>query len=310
MRLSRAVLWGIVALYAAVTLINSLLIPHAIPTSVIVLIPVAFALIHGALRYGWVGIVMFVVICLVVSNILENTSILTGFPFGHYHYTDGLGPKLFLVPLLIGPAYISTGYLAWEIGNVLVGDVRRDVGRFTLFATPFIASFAMVVWDVCLDPTLSTILKFWIWEQGGGYFGVPLTNYLGWFFTVYIFFQLFALYLRSRRPAQTESKPLPQAHDAQAVVMYAITGSTFVLNYVAGSDKTVTDATGAVWHTANIYETAALASLFTMLFLAALAAVKLLQQRPPLPTGSHTLIVLGGSDKAASVRGGITEKAK
>ena len=62
----------------------------------------------------------FVAVCLVVSNILENTSILTGFPFGHYHYTDALGPKLLLVPLLIGPAYFANGYFAWVIGNVLV----------------------------------------------------------------------------------------------------------------------------------------------------------------------------------------------
>ena len=62
----------------------------------------------------------FVAICLAVSNILENTSILTGFPFGHYHYTDALGPKLLLVPLLIGPAYFANGYFAWVIGNVLV----------------------------------------------------------------------------------------------------------------------------------------------------------------------------------------------
>ena len=43
----------------------------------------------------------------------------------------------------------------------------------------------------------ATIRHLWIWEQGGGYFGVPLTNYLGWFFTVYVFFQLFALSLES-----------------------------------------------------------------------------------------------------------------
>ncbi|HEU5349755.1 MAG TPA: carotenoid biosynthesis protein, partial [Ktedonobacterales bacterium] len=190
MKPSRWILWGLVVLYIVLTLINSWLIPHSIPTSIVVLVPVVFALLHGAMRYGWGGILIFIIICLVVSNALENLSILTGFPFGHYHYTDDLGPKLFLVPLLIGPAYISTGYLAWVIGNVLIGDVRRGTSPFTVFTTPFIASFAMVAWDVCLDPTLSTVLKFWIWEDGGGYFGVPLTNYLGWFLTVYIFFQL------------------------------------------------------------------------------------------------------------------------
>ncbi len=280
MRVSRWMLWGLVALFGVLTLINSWLIPHSIPTSVLVLIPVAFALIHGSLRYGWGGILVFVIICLVVSNALENLSILTGFPFGHYHYTDGLGPKLFLVPLLIGPAYISTGYLAWVIGNVLVGDIRRSAGKFTLFATPFIAAFAMVVWDVCLDPTLSTILKFWIWEHGGGYFGVPLSNYLGWFFTVFIFFQLFALYVYFRQPGRAGSATtLPTWYYAQAITTYAITGSAFILNYLSAKNRSVTDATGATWQTINIYETAAIISLFTMIFIAALTAVKLAQQR-------------------------------
>jgi Carotenoid biosynthesis protein len=40
------------------------------------------------------------VIAFIVNNFYENLSILTGFPFGHYHYTEALGPKLFLVPLL------------------------------------------------------------------------------------------------------------------------------------------------------------------------------------------------------------------
>lgn len=291
MRVSRWMLWGLVTLYALLVLVNYWLAPHSVPTSVLVLVPVAFALIHGAARYGWGGILAFILICLVVSNIFENVSILTGFPFGHYHYTGGLGPKLFLVPLLIGPAYISTGYLAWVIGNVLVGDVRRGTGRFTLFATPFIAAFAMVAWDVCLDPTLSTILKFWIWQDGGGFFGVPLTNYLGWFLTVYIFFQLFALYARSRRPGKAEARQAAIAasreHYAQAVALYTIMGAAFVLQYLTGTSRTVVDATGATWQTGAIYETAAILSLFTMIFIAALSAVKLIQQPAPFASSER-----------------------
>src|SRR4030088_3434294 len=94
--MSRTILWLLAAVYAVALMVS-----------------VAFALVHGAVRYGWGGIATFIVISLVVSNILENTSILTGFPFGHYYYTDDLGPKLFLVPLVIGVAYFFTGYLAW-----------------------------------------------------------------------------------------------------------------------------------------------------------------------------------------------------
>jgi hypothetical protein len=37
----------------------------------------------------------------------------------------------------------------------------------------------------------------WIWLNGGEYWGVPFTNFLGWFLTVYLIFQNFALYLSS-----------------------------------------------------------------------------------------------------------------
>jgi hypothetical protein len=133
---------------------------------------------------------------------------------GHYHYTDVLGPKLFLVPVLIGPAYFATGYLAWVVGNVLVGELRRGSSLFTTKAVPFIAAFVMVRWDLTLDPRVATIQQQWIWEHGG-YFGVPLMNFVGWFITVYIFLQLFAVAVRSglavREPSWSEVSGRPPA---------------------------------------------------------------------------------------------------
>src|SRR6202158_2640590 len=271
----RSVLWALVAVYGAVIFANTLHLV-SIPIPVVLLVTILFALIHGAVRYGWAGIVTFIVISLVVSNILENTSILTGFPFGHYHYTDLLGPKLFLVPLLIGPAYVATGYLAWGLANVLVGDVRRGASAFTTVAVPFIGAFLMAMWDLSFDPNFSTVQHFWIWEQGGGYFGVPLTNYLGWFFTVYVFLQLFALVIRFRRSGQETMRTLPRSYYAQAVVMYAVLGLSYLLAYIAlGTNSLVTDAAGMVWQTRSIAEAAATVSLYTMIFAAGLTAVKL-----------------------------------
>ena len=275
--LPTAILWVLAAAYAA-ALVANIGFGLSIPIALVLLLSVAFALIHGALRYGWSGIAAFIVICLVVSNLLENTSILTGFPFGHYHYTDLLGPKLFLVPLLIGPAYFANGYLAWVIGNVLVGDLRRESSAFTTFAVPFIASFVMVMWDLTFDPRASTIEHQWIWEQGGGYFGVPLTNYLGWFFTVYVFLQLFALFVRFRPADNIAARTLPKSHYVQAVVMYAVIGLTPVLTFLmGGSSSLVTDAAGMVWQTRSIAEAAATVSIYTMIFAVVLSAVKLFQ---------------------------------
>jgi uncharacterized membrane protein len=294
---STYVLWILVVVYAVVELVNPVF-PLHIPIPLVLLIPIVFGLIHGALRYKWSGILTFLVMCLVVSNLLENTSILTGFPFGHYSYTDVLGPKLFLVPLLIGPAYFATGYLAWVLGTVLIGDIGRTSSAFTTFAVPFIASFAMVAWDLGFDPTASTINHAWIWEQGGGYFGVPLTNYLGWFFTVYVFFQLFALFLRLRRTdSKEEASAFPGSYYAQAIIMYAVIGLAFVVAYLSGSGNTlVTDAMGVVWYTRSIAEAQATVSLFTMIFVAALSTVKLLQRSAAV---TFTSVETGSGETAA-----------
>lgn len=301
MNVALKILWGVVALYAAMIVIDSLR-PITIPVAVLVLLLLAFVLLHGALRYRLSGILIFIAVALVVSNILENTSILTGFPFGHYHYTDALGPKLFLVPVLIGPAYIGTGYLSWVIATVLVEDVRRESSMLTTFAVPLIASFVMVVWDLCFDPSFSTIAHRWIWEQGGGFFGVPLTNYLGWFLTVYIFYQVFALYIRFRPSARTEVPLMPRSFYFQAVALYAVIGLSFVLQYLVASNTRVTDATGAVWQTGDIYETAAIVSIYSMIFVAVVTAVKLFQGTPGRP---RDLV----DDRLLGSREGVSERA-
>src|SRR5437762_12679739 len=59
-----------------------------------VAILMGFAIVHGIRRYGWRHFVVFFIVAFVISWSYETLSILTGFPFGHYVYTDKLGPKL------------------------------------------------------------------------------------------------------------------------------------------------------------------------------------------------------------------------
>jgi len=271
MIVSTNLLWLLVALFAGAT-VADVLYPSLLLTIVQLCLMVAFALLHGAQRYGVRGIAVFAVICLVVSNFIENIGVATGFPFGAYFYTDSLGPKLFYVPLLIGPAYLSVGYMAWALATILVGDVKRGADNFAAFATPFIGAFIMVLWDVALDPGAATIEKRWIWEHGGGFFGVPLTNYLGWFLTVYLFMQLFALYLRRR--GATASIAESKGYLLQAVAMYGIVASHFVLSYLVEGSEPVTDINGVAWRSGDIYEAAAIIAIFTMGFVCALAAIK------------------------------------
>jgi uncharacterized membrane protein len=241
-----------------------------------------FTLLHGSRRYGWRAMLVYYAVTLLVSNLLENLSILTGFPFGDYHYTTG--PQLFLVPLAIGPSYAAIGYLAWTIATLLVGEVHRGSGRLTAVGTPVIASFAMVAWDLAMDPTSATIHRYWIWENSGGFFGVPLVNFLGWSLTTYLFLQLFALYLRSYG---SEPAALPEpttASQLQPLLLYAATAATFVMDFLTGERTTVTDALGQTWRTGDIYQTSMLTTIYGMGFITVLTALSLARRSAAAPS--------------------------
>src|ERR1700730_9075960 len=236
---------------------------------------VTFALIHGAERYGWSSILVFVIICLVVSNVSENLSIPTGFPFGRYYYSDVLGPKLFLVPVLIGGAYTGVGYLSWVVAQVLLDRIDSS-SRSGIWALPAVAAVLMVSWDLSLDPSASTIGKTWIWIDGGPFFGVPLQNFVGWYLTVFLFLALFSWY-QSRRPLLAAQS---RNFWAQAIIMYFLVGLRYPLLYVRLMDsREVMDPSGHIWNTSDIRATAALLAVFTMMGLALIAWLRLLHAR-------------------------------
>lgn len=272
-----SLLWVLLGVYTLITLSAPFLSWSSdIYALLVVSLSTLFAFLHGSKRYGTRGMVVFAVFCLVISNFMENLGIATGFPFGHYEYSEILGPKLFAVPLIIGPAYFSVGYLAWAVANVLLGIVEAPLKKFYQYGLPIIAAFVMVMWDLVMDPASSTMRQLWIWQGGGGFFGVPLTNFLGWFLTVYLFFQAFAFYLvvnpKTVKHIQTKS------YFTQAVLFYLVIGLGFIASYLVETSGIVVDVTGTAWNRLDIRETSVIVSLFTMCFVSLLALIKLHNQ--------------------------------
>ncbi len=114
------------------------------------------------------------------SELIGTTGILevggVALPFGAYRYTDMLGPKILgHVPYLIPPSWFALSILSLDLaGRVASGRTGR-----ILLGTAF-----MVLWDVALDPAMSTgtVLSpvFWTYPGGGIFYGMPLTNWVGW----------------------------------------------------------------------------------------------------------------------------------
>lgn len=256
-------LWAIIAFFTAATFLP--FFPDAVPPRLTVachIVPTAlFALVHGTRIYRLRGIIVFALFSLIIGNIFETIGVLTGFPFGEYSFTERMGPKLFVVPLLMGPAYFGMGYLSWTLARLILGR-QVTVSKIRVVALPLAASFIMVAWDLSIDPVLSTLGHYWIWKQGGPYFGVPISNFLGWYLTNYVIFQTFALYQFRR---STSSDPKEAAFSGLAILLYAITAAGNVLRLVSSSaTSTVSDAAGAQWSVSAINGISALAAIFIM----------------------------------------------
>ena len=269
----------ILALYASSRILEvaPTPLPHLAIVALDVFSAMAFALVHGTRRYGLRGILVFTAICIVVGNALENLSIGTGFPFGHYYFVDLMGPKLFHVPVLLGLAYIGMAYVSWTLARLIVGRPSVPLTGTRVIALPLTASFIMVAWDLAQDPVWGTVLHGWEWRDGGPWFGVPISNYLGWYFTVFIIYQFFALYLR-RRPAITAASP--REHWQSPLAFYGLCAAGNVLQIIPKPNSAIVqDPTGHAWRVADIAGASALVSIFVMGAFVAIAWARLVEER-------------------------------
>lgn len=116
---------------------------------------------------------LFVIWGALVGGMSELIGTQTGWPFGPYLYTDWLGAKIFdHVPYFIP--------LSWFAMSILSLDLAGRVSR-RRYERILVAALFMVLWDVSLDPAMSRAFPFWVYPEGGFYYGMPASNWLGWF---------------------------------------------------------------------------------------------------------------------------------
>lgn len=238
--------------------------------------------LHAVALLGLSRAATFAGICLSVTFLIENVGVATGMPFGRYVFLVGDGLlRIGSIPLIVGPLYFGIGYPAWIIACLLVaGDAVGPRDRLSLIAVPVVAAFTITQWDLVMDPPNATIGRAWVWFDGGGYFGVPLSNFLGWFLTTWIFFQLFAL-VAYRSPDGDRTGSRDPVFLALPILAYLASGLCHLVPLL-DPDRAVVDGAGRVWSSADIRETAALVALLTMLPTSCLALIRLAQQNRAL----------------------------
>jgi putative membrane protein len=56
---------------------------------------------------------------------------------------------------------------------------------------PILAAVLLTLWDVAMDPAVTTGFVYWHWLTPGEFYGMPLQNWLGWLVVGWILSALF-----------------------------------------------------------------------------------------------------------------------
>lgn len=163
----------------------------------------------GAADLGWRRTLLLAAGVWPVAWLAEFSSTRVGVPFGLYHYTGVTrGQELYIanVPFMDSLSFTFLAYAAFCLARVSLAG--RPVSRLTLAG---FTGLLMMLLDVVIDPLAVRgdrwfLGRIFYYPDGGAYFGVPLSNFAGWWLvgTVGV-----GLYLLGGGAARRDYRPWP-----------------------------------------------------------------------------------------------------
>jgi putative membrane protein len=105
----------------------------------------------------------------------ETWGVASGVPFGPYSYTTILFPRLpGSVPLPVIGAWLLVTATTVGIARLITPRMAKTMRLFLLVMALGVAL------DLVLEPVAVIIEHYWVWHASGPYYGIPLTNFVGW----------------------------------------------------------------------------------------------------------------------------------
>jgi putative membrane protein len=199
----------------------------------IVMRPYVFAffaayLVAAVLHLGWKKTCWFTLFGYLIAFASEYSSINYGFPYGWYHYVEATrGQELWIagVPFFDSLSYVFLAYLSYASALLILAPLkgsRRDLvlletGRLRRsLSLLFLGSLFQVFLDIVIDPVALQGGRWFLgriygYREVGTHFGVPLSNYLGWWLVSALLIGLLQLLDRvvgdKKKPAGVAAAP-------------------------------------------------------------------------------------------------------
>ncbi|WP_298210597.1 carotenoid biosynthesis protein [Acidovorax sp.] len=175
----------------------------------------------------------FVVIAVCLGWFAEQMGASHGWFFGHYTYTDVLGPRLLDVPLVIPMMWFALTYAGYVLSNLIVWQSPVDGAPGLAHAAmlSFLAAMIVTAFDLGADPYFVYTLKAWIMAKtDGAWFGETVQGFFGWVFVAFVI--IFGFRMSSRQQPLQPVSPFLRRHALVPLTIYA---SGMVFQMILGS---------------------------------------------------------------------------
>ncbi|MDH4127455.1 MAG: carotenoid biosynthesis protein [Spirochaetota bacterium] len=177
----------------------------------------AFLIVYFFIAYLFFGgkrLIVYTFLAWVLAFLSEYSSIHTGFPYGDYKYTYftqvineeswKLGTKeIFLfgvIPFIDSLSYTFLTFIGYALSVYIFSPIIKLKNSILLADTnnirhslrvAFVGAILVTFMDIIIDPIATMGNKWFLGEihyynHPGIYFGVPISNFLGWFFTSFV----------------------------------------------------------------------------------------------------------------------------
>lgn len=254
MRLKYLAGWVMIAIYTVMVFLFGFFVPESRQYLALLSLTanVVLSLYFMWNKFGWKNSAVLIAISFVITIILENISIATGWPYGVFnHFLPGF--RIGNVPIVVGFAYFSFCVIGWLYAELITENMK-----YSRILMPIVAGFVGSAIDALFDPIGSLVYKMWEYPNGGGLFGVPFSNSIGWIINIAITMYIFEVIVKTHSPAEASSMNL------QAIVLLVLQVVPLILGHYSLEDEPLVDCTGMVWSSGALYEVLSILGLLVM----------------------------------------------
>jgi uncharacterized membrane protein len=216
-------------------------------------------LIGCSLHMGLKRALLFGIAGYLIAWLSELSSIHNGFPYGYYYYIESTaGKELWVlgVPLMDSISYVFLAYASYSLALLVISPICRSKWIVYVLETKKIrgsflarllgATF-FVYLDIIIDPLALRGDRWFLgqiygYPEKGIYFGIPLSNFIGWFLVGFI--MIYALqkidwYLQKKEARDFAGYQYPWRHLIGpvlyvGVLVFNLSMTFFIKEYMLG----------------------------------------------------------------------------